>query len=221
MGRKSNAAKIFAKNASKARQKARKSSPDPVSVTPCESDSDAEYQPKDAIQAKLMRLEKEGLIPEWDDSESEAEEDIVDEDAEAEVRNDAMLLTFVMRLREAQELMDKVEREKSALRKRPKRYQGNSERSKRRWAQQRHDMLKANPNHKFITDWFKPLKKKEASEQAMESIDLTLDDDGEDSHAEVSEPQEIDIDSAHEESDSDVSEDNEEEAEVTKEARNS
>ncbi|KIJ42810.1 hypothetical protein M422DRAFT_48066 [Sphaerobolus stellatus SS14] len=120
MGHKSNLAKLRIQLAAKAQEKAgehRDSSPSLA----CESGSDTDYIPEDPIQQKLIDLEKEGVIPEWDDSGSESDdEDILDEDAEAEARDDAALLTFTSHLQDAQELLDKAQREKNASRKCPK-----------------------------------------------------------------------------------------------------
>ncbi|KIJ35043.1 hypothetical protein M422DRAFT_262787 [Sphaerobolus stellatus SS14] len=62
---KSNAAKTFAKNVSKAHEKAQNLIP---TVTACESDNDREYFLRDSIQQKLIQLEEEGIIPEWDEA---------------------------------------------------------------------------------------------------------------------------------------------------------
>ncbi|KIJ40865.1 hypothetical protein M422DRAFT_48908 [Sphaerobolus stellatus SS14] len=155
MGRKSNLAKLRIQLAVKAQEKASEHRDSSPSLA-CESGSDMDYIPEDPIQQKLIDLEK-GVIPEWDDSGSKSDdEDILDEDAEAEARDDAALLTFTSCLQDAQELLDKAQREKNASRKRPKKYLGNSDRTKRCWAQKRCKLIELNPKHKFITHWFHP-----------------------------------------------------------------
>ncbi|KIJ34038.1 hypothetical protein M422DRAFT_264001 [Sphaerobolus stellatus SS14] len=96
-----------------------------------DDESDTEYLPGLEIRARFVELEAKGIIPYWEDEpEEDSDGEEVDEEAEAEVHDDATFLTFASRMQEAQLLLEAQEREAEALRKRPKRYLGNSERTR-------------------------------------------------------------------------------------------
>ena len=82
---------------------------------------------------------------------SEAEES--DEEFEAQIKNEAALLTFALILQNAQRVAVAAERRKEHQKQKcPKHYTGNSIQSKQRWAEKPHKM--AGSGVKFITDFF-------------------------------------------------------------------
>ena len=86
-----------------------------------------------------------------DDADEEGE---IDSDGEAEIHDEGGLSKFMVVLQEAQV----VARKEEARNNRPQHYTGNSKRSKQRHALQRRKLAQ-DPNHQFITNFFKPVKR--------------------------------------------------------------
>ncbi|KAF8584608.1 hypothetical protein K439DRAFT_1616592 [Ramaria rubella] len=87
-----------------------------------EDDSDNEYDGDDRI---ISCFEEEGFV-EYDEEDNE--------EAEAEIRDDATLLPFAQTLQKVHDVSVAIEWEKEAGRKRKKHYTQNSQRMKERWA---------------------------------------------------------------------------------------
>jgi len=132
-----------------------------------EEESDPEYLPGKDIhpqdrwegdEEKLPRLENEGSM------ESD-EEDIGDNDEEfdAELQDEAALLTFAETLQQAHDAAAAIQRQQEASHKQRKYYTGNSSCTKERWAAKQHGLQVARKKV-FISDFFK--KKKITPEEA-------------------------------------------------------
>jgi hypothetical protein len=83
--------------------------------------------------------------------DSDLEDRDLDEDEEAEIQNDAALLTFAAMLQQAQETAATAENKKYGGRKRPKRYAGNSSCTLRWHAMKRRKL--ASEGQCFISKW--------------------------------------------------------------------
>ncbi|KIJ36224.1 hypothetical protein M422DRAFT_51149 [Sphaerobolus stellatus SS14] len=152
-----------------------------------DDESDTEYLPGLEIRATFVELEAKGIIPHWEDEpEEDSDGEEVDEEAEAEVHDDATFLTFTSRMQEAQLLLEAQEHEAEALRKRPKRYLGNSERTRYRNAAKRRK-IQAEGKQKFLTDFWK--KSKPELMVIPEAIDIS-------STEELSDVEEVEVEVA-------------------------
>ncbi|KAF8573614.1 hypothetical protein K439DRAFT_1624948 [Ramaria rubella] len=139
----------------------------------CNSDYDWE-EGVDAISVKFQILESEGLV-EWDEEDLEDDE----EEAIAEIRNDAALLQFSKTLRDAHDAAAAVERKLNAGWKQKRHYTGNAVCTKQLWAAKHHEMRTIRKKV-FITNWFgtrRAMKAKETINVSSDSPDATESSD--------------------------------------------
>ncbi|GJJ11345.1 hypothetical protein Clacol_005577 [Clathrus columnatus] len=144
--------------------------------------SDTKYLPVDDLHRTLIELENNGEIPKWEssDEETDSEEGEYDEEAEVEIQDDSTFLIFVGRLREAQNLLQRKEKETEALQKRPKTYQKNSARTTWWHVQKQWKLKENNPNFKFLTDYFpKSVPEKKQNLEVLEILSDKESGDGE------------------------------------------
>jgi hypothetical protein len=164
MGKLSKAAIAHLNNLTKASSKSHRAT---VEEVPDSDVDDIDYSPEDTEANSLDSICGRFFAPEdnCDDSssdsdlmslDSELEERDLDEDEEAEIRDDVALLTFASILRRAQKVASEAENKKWGERKRSKRYTGNSTRSMRCHAQKRRKLT--TNGQKSIRNWF-PIRK--------------------------------------------------------------
>ncbi|KAG2109983.1 uncharacterized protein F5147DRAFT_772825 [Suillus discolor] len=96
-------------------------------------------------------------LDDHDDMESEGSE--VSEDEEADIKDDAVLLTFINVLSMAQEAATEAERAKAKASKQPKTYTGNSARSHRRFSAKR-KKIASEGHQSFISSWLQVVAQK-------------------------------------------------------------
>jgi len=109
-----------------------------------EEESDNEYLPGKDIHPQDRWKGDEEIVSRWENEgfmESD-EEDMEDNDEEfdAEIQDEAALLTFAETLQKAHDAAAAIQRQQEASHKRRKYYTGNSSHTKERWAAKWHGM---------------------------------------------------------------------------------